>query len=188
MKEKDVLKLFEEKGAFLTGHFRLSSGLHSQRYLQCALALQHPEACRKLCGALTSKFKDEKIDLVAGPALGGVVLSYEMARQLGCRSIFAERENDKMSLRRGFSVKKGERCLVVEDVVTTGGSISEVIKLMEGLGGKVAGAASLIDRSDGIDFGVRFETLARVKIEAYAQDACPLCRAGQPVIKPGSRK
>ena len=188
MKDKDIIKLFEANGAILEGHFRLSSGLNSQKYLQCALKLQKPDIAEKLCGELASRFKGEKIDFVVGPALGGIVLSYEMARALGARSIFTERENDMMTLRRGFSIKKGELGLVAEDVVTTGGSIAEVIKLVERLGGKTAGVVSLIDRSSGIDFGVKFETLAHVKIETYSQDACPLCKKGIPVVKPGSRK
>jgi orotate phosphoribosyltransferase len=188
MKDKDVLKLFEENGAFLTGHFRLSSGLHSQRYLQCALILQRPDLTEALAKELASKFRKEKIDFVIGPALGGVVLSYEMGRQLGVRSIFTERENDLMTLRRGFSVKAGEKGIVVEDVVTTGGSIAEVMKLIETLGGRIVGVASLIDRSKGVDFGVKFEALARVTIETYSQDSCPLCKKGIPVTKPGSRR
>ncbi len=189
MKDKDVIKLFEANGAILDGHFRLSSGLHSRRYLQCALILQKPDIAQRLCEELAARFKKERIDFVVGPAMGGIVLAYEMARQLKARrAIFTERENDLMTLRRGFSIKPGERCVVAEDVVTTGGSIAEVIKLVEAAGGKVAGVVSLIDRSSGIDFGVKFETLARVKIEAYSRDACPLCKKGVPIVKPGSRR
>ena len=188
LKDNEILKLFEENGAFLRGHFRLSSGLHSERYLQCALILQRPDIAQALAKELASRFKGERIDFVVGPAIGGIVLSYEVARALGARSIFTERENDAMTLRRGFSIARGERGIVAEDVVTTGGSNAEVIKLIETLGGKTAGVVSLVDRSSGIDFGVRFETLARVSIETYSQDACPLCKKGVLVVKPGSRK
>ncbi len=187
-KKEEVLKVFERRSAFLTGHFRLSSGLHSERYLQCALILQEPSLAKELCEELASRFRNDKIDVVVGPALGGVVLSYEMARQLGVRSLFTERESEKMALRRGFSIQPGERALVVEDVVTTGGSIAEVIKLIEDLGGKVVGVAALIDRSRGIDFGVKLETLAKVPIQTYSQDSCPMCRSGVPIVKPGSRR
>jgi orotate phosphoribosyltransferase len=186
--EREVLAIFERNNAFLTGHFRLSSGLHSQKYLQCALILQHPEIAQGLARELASRFQKDAIDFVIGPALGGVVLSYEMARQLKCRSIYTEREDNKMALRRGFAINPGERGLIVEDVVTTGGSIAEVIKLIEGFNGKVAGIATLIDRSSGIDFGVKFGSLAKVKIETFAQDSCPLCKVGLSIVKPGSRK
>jgi len=188
MTEQEVLALFEEHRAFLSGHFRLSSGLHSQRYLQCALILQRPGIAERLCAELAARLKVGPVDAVVGPALGGVVLSYELARQLGARSLFTERENETMTLRRGFSIAPGERVVIAEDVVTTGGSIGEVIAVVESHGGRAMAVASLIDRSEGIDFGVTFVSLAKVKIETYSQDACPLCRAGQPVVKPGSKR
>jgi len=190
MTEKDVLKIFEAKGALLTGHFRLSSGLHSGRYLQCALVLQYPDIAERLAAALAEKFsRTEKIDLVIGPALGGITLAYEVARALGARGIFTERQDGAMVLRRGFAIKNGERVLVVEDVVTTGGSTKEVIEVVKNSGGVVVGVGSIIDRSsDKIDFGVIFESLAKVKVETFKEDDCPLCKNKIPVTKPGSRK
>lgn len=189
MTEQEVLALFEEHHAFLSGHFRLSSGLHSRRYLQCALILERPDVAERLCTELASKLKAGKVDAVVGPALGGIVISYELARQLGARSLFTERENGTMTLRRGFTIVPGEQVVIAEDVVTTGGSIIEVIKAVESYGGRVTAVAALIDRSEGVvDFGVKFAALAKVRIETYAQDQCPLCRAGEPVVKPGSKK
>lgn len=188
MTEKDVLKLFDKYSALLTGHFRLSSGLHSEKYLQCALVLQHPDAAGKLAKALAGRFADTKIDVVVGPALGGITLAYEVARAVGVRGLFTERQEGKMVLRRGFSIKEGEKVLVVEDVITTGGSTKEVIDVVKGFGGKVVGVGSIIDRSDQkARFEVPFQALARVKVETYQEAACPLCRKGMAVIKPGSR-
>lgn len=202
MTEKEVLSLFDKYNALLTGHFKLSSGLHSEKYLQCALVLQYPSIAEKLSKALAEKFSADKIDVVIGPALGGITLAYEVARALGVRGIFAERQEGppartelscsragKMVLRRGFSIKKGEKVLVVEDVVTTGGSTKEVIGAVEDSGGKVVGVGSIIDRSDErIDFGVKFEYLAKIEIETFKPENCPLCRANIPMAKPGSRK
>jgi len=189
MNEKDVLKLFESHNALLTGHFRLSSGLHSQKYLQCALVLQYPDVAAKLAKAIAKKFADEKIDLVIGPALGGITLAYEVARACKCRGLFTERQEGIMVLRRGFSIAKGERALVVEDVVTTGGSTKEVIGLVRNAGGVVVGVGSIIDRSvKPVEFGARFESLARIGVDTYNESACPLCKAGVPATKPGSRK
>ncbi|MFA5146482.1 MAG: orotate phosphoribosyltransferase [Candidatus Omnitrophota bacterium] len=188
MTEKDVLKLFDKYGALLEGHFRLSSGLHSGKYLQCALILQHPEVAERLAKELAARFSKDKVDLVVGPALGGITLGYEVARALGVRGIFAERQDKAMVLRRGFSVNPGERALVVEDVVTTGGSTREVMEVVKGSGGKIAGAGAIIDRSDnGADLGVRFEALAKIRVETFDEKACPMCRKGIPVMKPGSR-
>ena len=189
MSEKDVLKLFESHNALLTGHFKLSSGLHSEKYLQCALVLQYPDIAEKLSKALAKKMEAEKIDIVIGPALGGVTLAYEVARAVGAKGLFAERHDGKMVLRRGFSIKKGDRVLVVEDVVTTGGSTKEVIGAVKELGGVVVGVGSIIDRSDQpIDFGAPFHSLAKIKVETFTEETCPLCKAGKPVTKPGSRK
>jgi len=190
MTEKDVLNIFEANEALLEGHFRLSSGLHSEKYLQCALVLQYPDIAERLSAALAEKFsKTEKIDLVIGPALGGITLAYEVARALGARGVFTERQDGAMVLRRGFSIKNGERVLVVEDVVTTGGSTKEVIDVVKNSGGIVIGVGVIIDRSsDKIDFGVRFESLAKVKVETFKEGECPLCKNNIPVTKPGSRK
>lgn len=188
MTEKDVLEIFEKKGALLSGHFKLSSGLHSGKYLQCALVLQYPDVAEKLAGEIAKKFANNKIDFVVGPALGGVTLAYEVARALGCRGLFTERQDGKMTLRRGFSIGKGEKALVVEDVVTTGGSTKEVIGVIRSLGAEVAGVACVIDRSGGLaGFKVKFEALARVKAETFEEKNCPLCKSGAPVTKPGSR-
>lgn len=188
MTEKDVLKLFDRYNALLTGHFRLSSGLHSEKYLQCALVLQYPDVAAKLAKALAGKFSSDKIDVVIGPALGGITLAYEVARAIGTRGLFTERQDGKMVLRRGFSIANGEKVLVVEDVITTGGSTKEVIDVVKALDGRVVGVASIIDRSDSpIDFGVRFESLAKLKIETFKEGDCPLCKKNIPVTKPGSR-
>ncbi|MFA5255981.1 MAG: orotate phosphoribosyltransferase [Candidatus Omnitrophota bacterium] len=189
MTEKEVLRLFEKFGALLKGHFKLSSGLHSEKYLQCALILQHPDIAEKLSKALVNKFSSRKIDVVIGPALGGVTLAYEAARALGVRGLFTERQDGKMVLRRGFSISKGEKVLVVEDVVTTGGSTKEVIELVKSFGADIVGVGSIIDRSvSGIDFGVPFESLAKIDVETFEEDKCPLCKKEMPVTKPGSRR
>ena len=189
MTEKEVLAIFHEKHALLTGHFRLSSGLHSQNYLQCALILQYPDIAERLAKDIAKKFAKEKIDLVIGPALGGVTLAYEVARALKVRGLFTERQNAAMALRRGFAIESGERALVVEDVITTGGSTKEVIKVVKDFGGIVVGVASIIDRSsEKIDFGAPFTALAKIKVETYQEGECPLCRMNIPITKPGSRK
>ena len=189
MTEKDVLDIFDKKKALLTGHFKLSSGLHSGKYLQCALVLQYPDVAEKLAKEIAGRFKDENIDFVVGPALGGVTLAYEVARALGRRGIFTERQDGKMTLRRGFSISKGEKALVVEDVVTTGGSTKEVIDLIESLGAKTAGVACVIDRSSGkAGFQVKFEALAKVNVETFKDTDCPLCKSGEAITKPGSRR
>ena len=189
MTEKEILTLFEKSGAFLKGHFKLSSGLHSEGYLQCALVLQDPEAAAKLSKELAKKFSNDKINAVIGPALGGITLAYEVARQLGARGIFAERENGTMTLRRGFSIARGEKVLVVEDVITTGGSTKEVIELVKRSGGIVVGVGAIIDRSaGGADFGVEIQSLAKARIETFAPEACRVWKSNTPLTKPGSRK
>ncbi|MCX5667920.1 MAG: orotate phosphoribosyltransferase [Candidatus Omnitrophica bacterium] len=189
MNEKDVLKLFEQHGALLSGHFKLSSGLHSEKYLQCALVLQYPDIAERLSKALANNFSAEMIDVVIGPAMGGVTLAYEAARALGVRGLFTERQDGKMVLRRGFSISKGEKVLVVEDVVTTGGSTKEVIDLVKSFGADIVGVGSIIDRSSaGIDFGAPFKPLAKVEVETFEEDKCPLCKKQMPITKPGSRR
>jgi orotate phosphoribosyltransferase len=189
MTEKDVLELFKKEKALLSGHFLLSSGLHSPNYLQCALLLQKPWIAEKLCRALAKKCKPLKPAVVIGPALGGVVVSYEMGRALGVRSIFAERTDGSLVLRRGFSLGKNERVLVVEDVVTTGKSTEEVIDIVRQSGAKLVGVASIVDRSDSpIAFGVSWFSLLKIKAQTYASEHCPLCRQGKTaLVKPGSR-
>lgn len=193
MTAEDVLKTFEENQALLKGHFLLSSGLHSNRYLQCALVLQHPAVAERLCAELAAKARANaaigSIDLVIAPALGGVIVAHEVARALGVRALFTERQESAMTLRRGFQIAPGERCFVVEDVVTTGGSTREVMAVVESFGGKTVGAGSLIDRSGGaVDLGVPRHALAVLEVPTYTPDECPMCKQGSVAIKPGSRK
>ncbi len=197
MTDEDALKIFEANDALLTGHFLLSSGLHSSRYLQCALVLQHPAIAEKLCAELGAKAKADaaigEIDLVVAPALGGVIVAHEVARSLGVRALFTERQDGAMKLRRGFQIKPGERCFVVEDVVTTGGSTREVMEVVAQCGGVTVGAGSLIDRSfkkDGgaVDLGVPRHALAVLEVPTYKPEECPMCQSGSMAIKPGSRQ
>jgi len=189
MTSEEVLALFGKTGALLTGHFLLTSGLHSSTYLQCALVLQHPKFAEALGFDLASHFRDEQLDLVIAPALGGIIVAHEVARALGVRALFAEREGGEMHLRRGFAIGSGERCFVVEDVVTTGGSTKEVMGVVEALGGVVAGVGALIDRSGGAAaFPVKHAALVTLAIENFPPEACPFCRQGfPPLVKPGSR-
>ncbi len=191
--ETSVLDLFQETGAYLRGHFRLTSGLHSGEYLQSALVLAHPKHAETLGRALAEKLRElagpEGIALVISPALGGLIIGHEVARALGVRFLFTERDSDrKMSLRRGFTLLPGERAAVIEDVITTGGSTMEVIEIVRAAGAIAVAAGSIIDRSGGsADLGIPRAALVTLKVEAYQPDQCPMCRAGEPVVKPGSR-
>jgi len=188
MKQEEVLDIYRKTGALLTGHFLLSSGLHSDRYLQSALVLQQPEIATKLCAALAVHFKDQKIEAVIAPALGGVFVSHETARALGVRALFAERVNGELILRRGFTINPGERVLVVEDVITTGKSTRETIEVVKKAGGSVIAAASLVDRSGGkAELGVPYRSLVTLDVPTYTAENCPLCRSGSAPVKPGSR-
>jgi len=188
MKPEQVLDIYKKTGALLTGHFLLSSGLHSEQYLQSALVLQQPRIATELCAELASHFKDSRIEVVIAPALGGVFVSHETARALGVRALFAERVNGELTLRRGFTIKPGERVLVVEDVITTGKSTKETIEVVKNAGGVVIAAASLIDRSGSkADLGVPYKSLVTLTVPAYAPEACPMCKAGSMPVKPGSR-
>jgi len=188
MTENEILGIFRAHSALLEGHFVLSSGLHSDRYIQCALVLQHPEAGGRLCAELAAKLRHLGATVVAAPALGGVIVSYEVARALGVRSLFTERQDGAMALRRGFALAPGEPTLVVEDVVTTGGSTRETIAAVEQAGGRIVGAGSLIDRSGGkVDLGVPRAALVTLDVKTYSPTDCPLCQAGVPALKPGSR-
>ena len=188
MTEIEILGIFRKHSALLEGHFVLSSGLHSDRYIQCALVLQHPEVASPLCAELAAKLKHVGAAVVAAPALGGVIVSYEVARALGVRSLFTERQDGVMTLRRGFSFLPGEPTLVVEDVITTGGSTRETITAVEQAGGKVVGAGSLIDRSGGkVELGVPRAGLVTLDVKTYNPADCPLCKSGTPAVKPGSR-
>jgi len=188
-----VLELFRSTGAYLQGHFRLTSGLHSPEYLQCALVLAHPEYAERLGRLLADQLRalvGGKIDLVVSPALGGVIIGHEVARALGTRFLFTERDaaTKQMALRRGFTVTPGETAVVVEDVVTTGGSTRDVIDTLRAAGVEVAAAGSIIDRSGGTaDVGTPRGALATLTATVHNPDDCPLCRAGIPVVKPGSR-
>ncbi len=186
MDKEQILGIFRETGVMLEGHFLLTSGRHSDRYMQCAKLFQNAAVSEKFSKALAEKFSG--VDLVAGPAIGGIILAYEVSRQMGVPNVFAERENGAMALRRGFTIPEGARVLVVEDVVTTGGSVREVMALVESLGGKVVGVGSIVDRSNGaVDFGVPFEAVLSMEVVSYAPEDCPLCRQGIPAVKPGSR-
>ncbi|MBI4246802.1 MAG: orotate phosphoribosyltransferase [Candidatus Rokubacteria bacterium] len=188
MTEKEALALYEKTGGLLRGHFRLTSGLHSDIYLQSALVLQHPEHAAALGTALADAFRDARAATVLAPAIGGILVAHEVARALGMRALFTEREGGVMTLRRGFTLAAGERCLVVEDVITTGGSTREVIACVEKTGGVVVGVGSLIDRSGGgAQFPVRRVALATVSAVNWKPEECPLCQAGGQAIKPGSR-
>lgn len=188
-----VLAIFESTGAYLSGHFRLTSGLHSPNYLQCAKVLQYPAHAEELGRAMAVRFQElthgEKVTLVAAPAVGGLIIGHEVARALGARFQFTERGPDgKMTLRRGFEVTPGETAVVVEDVVTTGGSSREVIELLEAHGVRVLGAGSIIDRSGGTaDIGAPRIALSTLTVTAWVPEQCPLCQQGSVAIKPGSR-
>jgi orotate phosphoribosyltransferase len=188
MTQQEILDVYEKTGALLSGHFLLSSGLHSDRYLQSALVLQQPAIATKICAALADHFRDTKIDLVIAPALGGVFVSHETARALNVRALFAERVNGELTLRRGFTINAGERVLVVEDVITTGKSTRETIEVVRKAGGVVVAAGALIDRSGGkAELGVPYRSLVTLDVPTYQPEACPLCRAGSTPVKPGSR-
>jgi orotate phosphoribosyltransferase len=190
---ESVLELFRSTGAYLEGHFRLTSGLHSPNYLQSALVLRHPAAAEKLGRRVAEELRvivREPVALVVSPALGGLIIGHEVARALGTPFLFTERdpETRKMSLRRGFTVQPGETAVVVEDVITTGGSTVDVIQVLRAAGARVLAAGSIIDRSGGsADVGVPRVALATLQVAAHAPEECPLCRQGLPVVKPGSR-
>lgn len=188
MNEAEVLELFERSGALLSGHFLLTSGLHSDRYFEKFSVLKHPAYTEALCRALAERFRDEAIDVVVGPAVGGILLAHETAKALGTPALFTEREEGRMVLRRGFAISPGERTLVVEDVVTTGGSVREVLEAVRAQGADVRGVGLLVDRSErGADFGVRTEALLRMPVRAYPPESCPQCRANEPLTARGSR-
>lgn len=189
MTNDEVIDRFRKSGALLEGHFQLSSGLHSSVYLQCAIALQETRDAIEFGAAIAERVRDREIETVASPAIGGLVIGYEVARQLGVRFIWTERENGIMTPRRGFSLRSGERLLVVEDVITTGGSTRDTIEALRASGGDVIAAASIIDRSGGrADVGVPRISLATLDVSANSPDACEACKRGEPAVKPGSRK
>jgi orotate phosphoribosyltransferase len=188
MDNKKILDIFRETGVMKEGHFVLTSGRHAARYMQCAALFCYPDKSELLCVELAKPFMDKHIDLVIGPAVGGIIIAYEMARQLGVPGIFAERENGMMTLRRGFEIPKGANVLVVEDVITTGGSVREVIDLVHQAGANLAGVGVIVDRSAGkVDFGVPLNSVLSMEIQSFEADECPLCKQGLPYSKPGSR-
>ena len=184
-----VLDLFRRSGALLEGHFRLTSGLHSGGYLQCALVLSQPEWAAMLAGALADRVRDMRATVVLSPALGGVIIGHEVARALGVRALFAERQDGMLTLRRGFTLSERDRVLVVEDVMTTGGSTKETLDVAKAAGAQVVGAASIVNRSGGtVKFDVPLESLLDYSLPTFEPDKCPLCAQGLPVVKPGSRQ
>jgi orotate phosphoribosyltransferase len=192
MDKEHILSVFRDSHALLEGHSQLTSGLHSDTYFQCAKVLQYPRYAELLCGEIAHQFRPEGIDVVIAPALGGIVVGQEVGRQLGARTLFTERKEGVMQLRRGFAIEAGERVLVCEDVVTTGGSVAEVIAIVRKSGGHIAGAACIVDRSGGkvsfaLDPGARQYALMQMNVVAYPPAECPLCQAGIPLVKPGSR-
>ncbi|MDR5682957.1 MAG: orotate phosphoribosyltransferase [Armatimonadota bacterium] len=183
-----ILRLLREYGAIQQGHFLLASGLHSPHYVQCALVLQYPHVAARLAAEIADRFRPHRVQTVVGPAIGGITLAYEVARQLGARAIWAERADGKMTLRRSFAVSPQEIVLVAEDVVTTGGSANEVVELVQHARAHVVGVGAVVDRSGGAHaLTVRFEPLVRLSVQVYPAAACPLCQAGVPLTKPGSR-
>jgi len=185
---KNPIEAFEATSAILKGHFILTSGKHADTYMQCAKVFAEPKYAGPLVKALAKKLKALKISLVASPAVGGIIFGYMLAAALGCKNIFCERQDGKMTLRRGFEIKAGDRVLCAEDVVTTGGSVKEVVELCRQKGAEVVGVASLVDRSGGkAEFGCEFFSLIKVDVKAYEPDECPLCKEGVPAVKPGSR-
>ena len=189
LSREEALKIFVDSGALLNGHFILTSGRHSNQYMQCAQVLKYPWHTEALARHLADEFKDDGIDIVIGPAIGGIIVSYEVGRQLQVPTIFAERENGLMTLRRGFELHPNQRVLVVEDVITTGGSVREVMELVDEHDAEVAGVAILVDRSNGsFEFGVKQRQVLTIEIESWDSAECPMCKEGRiPPVKPGSR-
>ncbi len=185
-----VEEILREINVLQEGHFLLTSGKHSNQYMQCARILEYPEYTVELSSIIVEAFKDDNIDVVIGPAMGGVIFSYEVARQLGVKNLFAEREDGKMTLRRNFSIPKGARVLIAEDVITTGGSVREVIEIVKAHEAELVGVAVLVDRSNGkIDFGCKLQAAYTTEVIAYDADECPICKDGKiELVKPGSRK
>lgn len=188
MTDTAVLDLFRQSGALLEGHFRLSSGLHSGRYLQSALVLQYPDLAERLGAALAERIRHLQPTAILSPALGGIVIGQEVGRALHVRALFAERQDGALTLRRGFTLSPDDRVVVVEDVITTGGSTRETIAVAEAAGARVLGAAAIIDRgTDPARLDLPLQTLVKLDVPAYSPDSCPMCAEGKPVVKPGSR-
>jgi len=189
LNENEILEIFKKTDALLDGHFLLTSGMHSNVYFQCAKVLQYQEYIEELCSIIADEYCDKKIDTVIAPAIGGLVVGQEVARQLNKRFIFAEREDKKLTLRRGFSISEGEKILICEDVVTTGGSVFEVIDIVKDNNAKVAGVGFIVDRSNGkVDFGCHQISTVKLNVKSYLPEECPICKDGLELVKPGSRK
>jgi len=189
LSKEEAQRIFVDAGALLSGHFVLTSGRHSDHYMQCAQVLKHPAHTEALARHLADEFRHDGIEIVIGPAIGGIIVSYEVGRQLKVPAIFAERENERMTLRRGFELHPNQRVLVVEDVITTGGSVREVMQLVEECGADVRGVGVLVDRSNGaVRFGVKQSQLLSMEIKSWDAADCPMCKEGRiPLVKPGSR-
>lgn len=186
--DKVIIDTLKETGALLEGHFLLSSGRHSNMYCQCAKLLQYPDKAEKVLKVVAEKLKDIEFDMVVGPAMGGVVVSYELARQTGKPGIFAERQDGNMTIRRGFEIKKGQKIIISEDVITTGKSFMEVTKIIEEQGAEVVGVCCIVDRrGDEVKFPFPVYSAIKFEIQSYEKEDCPLCKEGQPYVKPGSR-
>lgn len=191
MTQERALEIFKKAGVLMKGHFLLTSGRHSNCYLQCAQIFRNTKYSEELCAELAEHYRDDGIEIVIGPAMGAVQMAYEVSRWLHCENFFTERgEDGKMALRRGFVVRPGQKVLIVEDVVTTGGSVREVMDLVRKSGGVIAGVGSIVDRTGGkVDFGVPYRSVVSLKFESWEPQNCPLCKAGAPaLVKPGSRK
>jgi orotate phosphoribosyltransferase len=188
MTDGEVLQILRQTGALRQGHFLLRSGLHSERYVQCAQLLQYPRIAERLCAALAARLAGSGAAAVISPAMGGILVGHEVARTLGLRHIFAEKiEAGRLALRRDFEIAAGERFLVVEDVITRGGRVRETLEIVRGRGGEPVAVGSLVDRSAGaVDFGIRLESLLKLSVETYEPSVCPICRAGGSPVKPGS--
>ena len=186
---EETMQILKDTGALKEGHFRLTSGLHSDHYVQCSQLLKFPRLAEKVCSALAEKFKDDNIEVVVGPAIGGILVAYEVARALDVPALFAERQDGVMTLRRGFTVEPGQRVLVTEDVFTTGGSAQEVVELLQGMGANVVAATSIIDRTAGntVKLKVPHQSLIKFEFQTFDPAECPMCKQGIPAVKPGSR-
>jgi len=189
LSKEQVTEIFKTTGTLMEGHFRLTSGLHSGLYVEKFRVLEHPQYTEVLCQEIARRYDNDGVTLVVGPAIGGVIIAYEVARALKVRSIFCEREDGKLTLRRGFHISPTDRVLVVEDIVTTGGSVKEVLDVVEESGATIVGVGLLVDRSNGnVNLGYRTEALLTMQVTTYQPDNCPLCKQGVPIVKPGSRK
>ncbi len=188
MKKEEIIDILKSANALLEGHFKLRSGLHSNRFFQAALLLQYPDKAEKVCAALAENFKNKGVETVISPAVGGLIVGQEVARALGVRAIFADKVNDELVLKRGFAIKPGEKVLVAEDVITRGGRVQQTVDLVRSLGGEVVGIAVIVDRSAGnAKFDIPHTSLIELELDTYEPDNCALCKAGLPLDTPGSK-